>query len=397
MEVLYSLSKTLKDARDKIVEGTLYSNVSDLIQQFNQMIVTMNGNDFQTGGIGNLPIRNWTFDFGLLGTTLLNLDANYVETARTTIEYFIDFIDNVCMDEMARESQRNGVAPQSEALRKLAGIKFKRINFNNSSEYIENWNLQNKRQRTGFVFLKPNMFPYSALFTLYSSQSKHYKLTGSRWGKTGSEIQVGGFDYSCTLNAPANIQQFEHIVQLRRALTTATITLLSDAERFSFPRVINSADGATTWFFNPIILRPNNVEVEFLLNGQIINTYQARFGTIIARNFDTIRLSFQLMRPPNMTPAVNALFPQAQPFQHHATVGLTLRIESAVCESVLADANETLLANVTAVRQEYAIPVGPVFPPGMNWTELITNYSPSREDNLQRVFTVASIRSMLIK
>ncbi|HAV4470928.1 TPA: hypothetical protein JIR35_18900, partial [Acinetobacter baumannii] len=83
-----------------------------------------------------------------------------------------------------------------------------------------------------------------------------------------------------------------------------------------FPRVINSADGATTWLFNPIILRPNNVEVEFLLNGQIINTYQARFGTIIARNFDTIRLSFQLMRPPNMTPAVNALFPQAQPFQH---------------------------------------------------------------------------------
>nr|AYC35273.1 inner capsid protein VP6 [Human rotavirus A]AYC35299.1 inner capsid protein VP6 [Human rotavirus A] len=397
MEVLYSLSKTLKDARDKIVEGTLYSNVSDLIQQFNQMVVTMNGNDFQTGGVGNLPIRNWTFDFGLLGTTLLNLDANYVETARTTIEYFIDFIDNVCMDEMARESQRNGVAPQSEALRKLAGIKFKRINFNNSSEYIENWNLQNRRQRTGFVLHKPNIFPYSASFTLNRSQPMHDNLMGTMWLNAGSEIQVAGFDYSCALNAPANIQQFEHIVQLRRALTTATITLLPDAERFSFPRVINSADGATTWFFNPIILRPNNVEVEFLLNGQIINTYQARFGTIIARNFDTIRLSFQLMRPPNMTPAVNALFPQAQPFQHHATVGLTLRIESAVCESVLADANETLLANVTAVRQEYAIPVGPVFPPGMNWTELITNYSPSREDNLQRVFTVASIRSMLIK
>ncbi|ADZ28293.1 structural protein VP6 [Human rotavirus A] len=397
MEVLYSLSTTLKDARDKIVESTLYSNVSDLIQQFNQMIVTMNGNDFQTGGIGNLPIRNWTFDFGLLGTTLLNLDANYVENARTTIEYFIDFIDNVCMHEIARESQRNGIAPQSEALRKLSGIKFKRINFNNSSDYIENWNLQNRRQRTGFVFHKPNILPYSASFTLNRSQPAHDNLMGTMWINAGSEIQVAGFDYSCAFNAPAKFQQLEHVVPLRRALTTATITLLPDAERFSFPRVINSADGNTTWYFNPVILRPSNVEVEFLLNGQIINTYQARFGTIIARNFDTIRLSFQLVRPPNMTPAVANLFPQAPPFIFHATVGLTLRIESAVCESVLADASETLLANVTAVRQEYAIPVGPVFPPDGNWTELITNYSPSREDNLQRVFTVASIRSMLIK
>ncbi|BAJ12162.1 VP6 [Rotavirus A] len=397
MDVLYSLSKTLKDARDKIVEGTLYSNVSDLIQQFNQMIITMNGNEFQTGGIGNLPIRNWNFNFGLLGTTLLNLDANYVETARNTIDYFVDFVDNVCMDEMVRESQRNGIAPQSDSLRKLSGIRFKRINFDNSSEYIENWNLQNRRQRTGFTFHKPNIFPYSASFTLNRSQPAHDNLMGTMWLNAGSEIQVAGFDYSCAINAPANIQQFEHIVPLRRVLTTATITLLPDAERFSFPRVINSADGATTWFFNPVILRPNNVEVEFLLNGQIINTYQARFGTIVARNFDTIRLSFQLMRPPNMTPAVAALFPNAQPFEHHATVGLTLRIESAVCESVLADASETLLANVTSVRQEYAIPVGPVFPPGMNWTDLITNYSPSREDNLQRVFTVASIRSMLIK
>nr|AUV48483.1 VP6 [Human rotavirus A] len=397
MEVLYSLSKTLKDARDKIVEGTLYSNVSDLIQQFNQMIVTMNGNDFQTGGIGNLPIRNWTFDFRLLGTTLLNLDANPVETARTTIEYFIDFIDNVCMDEMARESQRNGVAPQSEALRKLAGINLQRINFHNSSEYIENWNLQNRRQRTGFVPHKPNIFPYSASLTSNRSQPMHDNLMGTMWLNAGSEPQVAGFHYSSALNAPANIQQFEHTVQLRRALTPATITLLPDAERFSSPRVITSADGATTWFFNPIILRPNNVEVDLSLNGQIINTYQARFGTIIARTFDTIRLSFQSMRPPNMTPAVNAFPPQAQPFQHHATVGLTLRIDPAVRESVLADSNETLLASVTAVRQEYAIPVGPVFPPGMNWTELITNYSPSREDNLQRVFTVASIRSMLIK
>nr|AUV48491.1 VP6 [Human rotavirus A] len=397
MEVLYSLSKTLKDARDKIVEGTLSSNVSDLIQQFNQMIVTMNGNDFQTGGIGTLPIRNWTFPFGLLGTTLLNLDANYVETARTTIEYFLDFIDTVCMDEMARESQRNGVAPQSEALRKLAAIKFKRTNFNNSSEYIENWNSQNRRQRTGFVFHKPNTFPYSASFTSNRSQPMHDNLMGTMWLNAGSEIQVAGLDYSCALNAPANIQQFEHIVQLRRPLTTATITPLPDAERFSFPSLINSADGATTWFFNPIILRPNNAEVEFLLNGQIIHTYQARFGTPIARNFDTIRLSFQLPRPPNMTPAATASFPQAPPFQHHATVGLTLPIESAVCESVPADSNETSLASVTAVRHQYATPVGPVLPPGMNWTELITNYSPSREDNLQRVFTVASIRSMLIK
>ncbi|AFJ93023.1 structural protein VP6 [Rotavirus A] len=397
MDVLYSLSMPLKVFLDRVGLGTLCSGVSNLIQQFNQMMDTLHPNHFQRGGIGTLPIRNWTFDFGLLGTTLLNLDANYVENARTTIEYFIDFIDNVCMDEMARESQRNGIAPQSEALRKLSGIRFKRINFDNSSEYIGNWNLQNRRQRTGFIFHRRDIFPYSSSFTLNRSQPVHDNLMGTMWLNAGSEIQVAGFDYSCALNAPANIQQFEHIVPLRRALTTATITLLPDAERFSFPRVINSADGATTWLFNPVILRPSNVEVEFLLNGQIINTYQARFGTLIARNSDTIRLSFQLMRPPNMTPAVTNIFPQAPPFIFHATVGLTLRIDSAVCESVLADATEPLLAHVTAVRQEYAIPVGPVFPPGMNWTELITNYSPSREDNLQRVFTVAGFRRRLIK
>ncbi|APA28764.1 VP6 [Rotavirus A] len=397
MDVLYSLSKTLKDARDKIVEGTLYSNVSDLIQQFNQMILTMNGNDFQTGGIGNLPVRQWTFNFGLLGTTLLNLDANYVEDARTTINYFIDFIDNVCMDEISRESQRNGIAPQSDALRKLASSKFKRINFNNDSEYIENWNLQHRRQRTGFVFHKPNIFPYTMSFTLNRSQPQHDDLMGTMWINAGSELQVIGFDYQCALNAPANIQQFEHTVQLRRALTTATITLIPDADKFNCRRVINSVDGATTWYFNPVIFRPNDVQIDFLLNGQVINNYAARYGTIIARNFDTIRLRFQLVRPPNMTPAVAALFPNAGPFNNHAAVGLTLRIESAICESVLADATETMLASVTGIRQDYAIPVGPVFPPGMEWTELITNYSPSREDNLQRVFTAASIRSMIVK
>nr|AUV48504.1 VP6 [Human rotavirus A] len=397
MDVLYSLSNPLKDARDKIVEGTLYSNVSDLIQQFNQMIITMNGNEFQTGGIGTLPIRNWNFDFGLLGTTLLNSDANYVETARNTIDSFVDFVDNVCLDEMVRPSQRNGIAPQSDSLRKLSGIKFPRITPDNSSEYIEPWNLQNRRQRTGPPFHRPNIFPYSASFTPPSPQPPPDNLMGTMWLNAGSEPQVAGLDSSCATNAPANTQQFEHPVQLRRVPTTATITLSPDAERFSFPRAPNSADGVTTWYFNPAILRPNNVEVEFLLNGQIINTHQARFGTIVARTFHTPRLSFQLMRPPNMTPAVAASFPNAQPFEHHATVGLTLRIESAPCESVLADASETMLANVTSVRQEYAIPVGPVFPPGMNWTDLITNYSPSREDNLQRVFTVASIRSMLVK
>nr|AUV48512.1 VP6 [Human rotavirus A] len=397
MDVLYSLSKTLKDARDKIVEGTLYSNVSDLIQQFNQMIIPMNGNEFQTGGIGNLPIRNWNFAFGLLGTTPLNLDANYVETARNTIAYFVDFVDNVCMPEMPRDPQRNGIAPQSDSLRKLSGITFKRTTFDPSSEYIENWNLQNRRQRTGPTPHRPNIFPYSASLTLNRSPPAHDNFLGTLWLNAGSEIQPAGPHYSCAINAPANTQQFEHIVQLRSLSTTATITLLPPAERFTFPRAIHSADGVTTWYFNPVILRPPNVEVAFLLNGQIINTPQARFGTIVARTFDTIRLSFQLMRPPNMTPAVAASFPNAQPFEHHATVGLTLRIESAICESVLADASETMLANVTSVRQEYAIPVGPVFPPGMNWTDLITNYSPSREDNLQRVFTVASIRSMLVK
>nr|AUV48500.1 VP6 [Human rotavirus A] len=397
MDVLYSLSKTLKDARDKIVEGTLYSNVSDLIQQFNQMIITMNGNEFQTGGLGNLPIRNWNFDFGLLGTTLPNSPVNYVETARNTIDYFVDFVDNVCMDEILRESQRNGIAPQSDSLRNLSGPKPKRIPFHNSSEYIENWNLQNRRQRTGFPLHKPNIPPYSASFTLTRSQPAPDNLMGTMWLNAGSDLQVAPLDYSCAINAPANTQQSEHPPQLRSLLTTATITPLPDAERFSSPRVLPSVDGATTWPFNPVILRPHHAEVEFLLNGQIINTYQARFGTIAARNFDTIRLSFHLMRPPNMTPAVAALFPHAQPFEHHATVGLTLRIESAVCESVLADASETMLANVTSVRHQYAIPVGPVFPPGMNWTDLITNYSPSRADNLQRVFTVASIRSMLVK
>nr|WBV74408.1 VP6 [Rotavirus A type 2] len=397
MEVLYSIAKTLKDARDKIVEGTLYSNVGDLIQQFNQMILTLNGNAFQTGGIGNLPVRQWTFDFGLLGTTLLNLDANYVENARTTINYCIDFIDSVCVDEMVRESQRNGLAPQSDALRALSAAKYKRINFNNSSEYIENWNLQNRRQRTGFTFHKPNIFPYTSNFTLNRSQPVHDNLMGTMWMNTGAELQVIGFDYECARNAPGNIQQFEHIVTLRRALTVANVTFTPDADKFNCPRVINSADGATTWYFNPVIFRPNNVEIEFLLNGQIINNYQGRYGTITARNFDTIRIAFQLARPPNMTPAVAALFPQAPPYEHHATVGITLKIESAVCESVLADSEETYLANVTSIRQEYAIPVGPVFPPGMNWTELITNYSPSREDNLQRIFTAASIRSMVTK
>nr|ANS59543.1 VP6 [Rotavirus A] len=397
MDVLYSLSRSLKDARDKIVEGTLYSNVGDLIQQFNQMILTMNGNNFQTGGIGNLPIRQWTFDFGLLGTTLLNLDANYVENARTTINYFIDFIDNVCMDEISRESQRNGIAPQSDALRKLSGAKFKRINFNNDSEYIENWNLQNRRQRTGFVFHKPNILPYSMAFTLDRSQPQHDNLMGTMWMTAGSELQVVGFDYSCALNAPANTQQFEHTIQLRRALTTATVTLLPDADKFNCPRVVNSVDGATTWYYNPVLFRPNDVQISFLLNGQVINQYAARYGTIVARNFDTIRITFQLVRPPNMTAAVAALFPQQQPYTHHATVGVTLRIDSAVCESVLADASETMLASVTGIRQDYQIPVGPVFPPGMNWSELITNYSPSREDNLQRIFTAASIRSMIVK
>nr|BCX55487.1 viral structural protein VP6 [Rotavirus A] len=397
MDVLYSLAKTLKDARAKIVEGTLYTNVADIVQQVNQVINSINGSTFQTGGIGNLPVRNWTFDFGTLGTTLLNLDANYVENARTTIDYFIDFVDFVCVDEIVRESQRNGIAPQSDSLRQLSNAKYKRINYDNESEYIENWNLQNRRQRTGYLLHKPNILPYNNSFTLIRSQPAHDNVCGTIWLNNGSEIEIAGFDSECALNAPGNIQEFEHVVPMRRVLNNATISLLPYAPRLIQRAVIPTADGLSTWLFNPIMLRPNNVQVEFLLNGQVITNYQARYGTLSARNFDSIRISFQLVRPPNMTPGVAALFPQAAPFPNHATVGLTLRIESASCESVLSDANEPYLSIVTGLRQEYAIPVGPVFPAGMNWTELLNNYSASREDNLQRIFTAASIRSMIIK
>nr|CDS82605.1 inner capsid VP6 protein [Avian rotavirus A (RVA/chicken/Nigeria/NIE11-250/2011)]CDS82606.1 inner capsid VP6 protein [Avian rotavirus A (RVA/chicken/Nigeria/NIE11-251/2011)]CDS82608.1 inner capsid VP6 protein [Avian rotavirus A (RVA/chicken/Nigeria/NIE11-253/2011)]CDS82609.1 inner capsid VP6 protein [Avian rotavirus A (RVA/chicken/Nigeria/NIE11-254/2011)]CDS82610.1 inner capsid VP6 protein [Avian rotavirus A (RVA/chicken/Nigeria/NIE11-255/2011)]CDS82613.1 inner capsid VP6 protein [Avian rot len=397
MDVLYSLAKTLKEARAKIVEGTLYTNVADIVQQINQVINSLNGSTFQTGGIGNFQIRDWTFDFGALGTTLLNLDANYVENARATIDYFIDFVDHVCIDEIVRESQRNGIAPQSNALRQLSAARYRRINYDNDSEYIENWNLQNRRQRTGYLFHKPNILPYNNSFTLTRSQPAHDNVCGTMWLNNGSEIEIIGFDSECALNAQANVQAFQHVVPLGRVLNNATVSLLPYAPRLMQRAVIPTADGQNTWLFDPVMLRPHNPQIEFLLNGQVITVYQARYGTLSARNFDTIRLSFQLVRPQNMTPAVAALFPVAAPFPNHAAVGLTLNIDSALCESVLTDANEPYLSIVTGLRQEYAIPVGPVFPAGMNWTELLNNYSASREDNLQRIFTVASIRSMVIK
>nr|WAU17049.1 VP6 [Rotavirus A] len=397
MDVLFSLAKTLKEARDKIVEGTLYSNVQTIVQQVNQVIQTLNGNTFVTGGIGLKPIRNWNFDFGYLGTTLLHLDPNYVDNARNFIDYTIDFVNDICETEVCLESQRNGIAPQSDALRALSAAKFKRINFNNDSEFIENWNLQHRRQRTGFKYHNPNILPYAYSFTLTRSQPVHDDVCGTIWLNNGNELQVAGFDSQCAQNAAGGVQQFVHTINLKRAVTNATVTLLPGADKFATRMVIPSVDGATTWFLNPVVFRPSNVEVNFMLNGAIVSTYQGRFGTLIARNCDAIEISFQLIRPQNMTPNVAALFPNAAPYPNHAMVGVTMRIDSAVCESVLNDGDSTKLATVTSIRQEYAAPAQAVFPPGMNWSDLLSNYSASREDNLQRVLTVASIRSMLVK
>nr|WLO36059.1 VP6 [Rotavirus A] len=397
MDVLYSISKTIKDARDKIVEGTLYTNVDAIIQQMNQMIQCMNGNEFVTGGIGNMQIRTWRFQHGILGTTLLNLDANYVEGARAIIDYYTDFIEAICNDEMVRESQRNGLAPQCEAMRQLQQVKYKFINYDNDSEYIENWNLQNRRRRTGYKLHKPNILQYNRAINMMRVQPAHDNVMGVMWLNNGANCQVVGFDSECALNAPNNIQRFEYTLNLRRVLNTATVSLLPGASELDGRMVLNSVDGQTTWYYNPVMLRPGDVQVEFLLNGQVVTVYQNRFGTLTARNFDAIRLIWHINRPAVMTPNVNALFPNAAPFPNHATAGLTLSIESAYSESILNDSTKTHLATVASVRQEYAIPVGPVFPPGMNWDELIDNFSVSREDNLQRVFTVASIRSMVVR
>nr|QGR26309.1 VP6 [Rotavirus A] len=395
MDLLYSLGQTLKDARSRIVEGTVYTNVAEIVQQLNQVIIALNGTTFQTGGIGLLPIRNWNFQFGTLGTTLLNLDANYIENARAVIDELSEFVDHVCVDEMVRESPRNGIAPQSNALRQLAQIKFRLINYNNESKYITNWNLQARRKRTKYLLHRPNIFTYRRLFNLTRSQPAHNDLMGTMWIQNGSEVQVVGFDSQCAQGAPANIQAFEHTINLDRVLNNATISLIPGANKLDAKHVAPSADGATYWSYNPITLTPVDMSVEFLLNGQIITVVQGIYGTIVARNFDSIRIRFSLRRPAAMTPNVQALFPAAAPYPYQAVVGVTLNIESAECESVLSDAEEPYYADIVAVRHENQIPVGNVFPPGMNWDELLRNYSASREDNFQRMMTAASIRSMV--
>lgn len=251
MDVLFSIAKTVSDLKKKVVVGTIYTNVEDVVQQTNELIRTLNGNVFHTGGIGTQPQKEWNFQLPQLGTTLLNLDDNYVQSTRGIIDFLSSFIEAVCDDEIVREASRNGMQPQSPALISLSSSKFKTINFNNSSQSIKNWNAQSRRENPVYEYKNPMLFEYKNSYILQRANPQFGSVMGLRYYTTSNTCQIAAFDSTLAENAPNNTQRFVYNGRLKRPISNVLMKIEAGAPNISNPTILPDPNNQTTWLFNP--------------------------------------------------------------------------------------------------------------------------------------------------
>nr|QUD20823.1 viral structural protein 6 [Rotavirus C] len=395
MDVLFSIAKTVSDLKKKVVVGTIYTNVEDIIQQTNELIRTLNGNTFHTGGIGTQPQKEWNFQLPQLGTTLLNLDDNYVQATRSIIDYLASFIEAVCDDEIVREASRNGMQPQSPALIALSSSRFKTINFNNSSQSIKNWSAQSRRENPVYEYKNPMVFEYRNSYILQRANAQFGNVMGLRYYTASNICQIAAFDSTLAENAPNGTQRFIYNGRLKRPISNVLMKIEAGAPNINNPTILPDPANQTTWLFNPVQIMNGTFTIEFYNNGQLVDLIR-NMGVVTVRTFDTYRITIDMIRPAAMTQYVQRLFPQGGPYQHQAAYMMTLSILDATTESVMCDSHSVDYSIVANVRRDSAMPAGTVFQPGFPWEQTLSNYTVAQEDNLERLLLVASVKRMVM-
>nr|AIO05671.1 VP6 [Porcine rotavirus C] len=395
MDVFFSIAKTVSDLKKKVVVGTIYTNVEDIIQQTNELIRTLNGNTFHTGGIGTQPQKEWTFQLPQLGTTLLNLDDNYVQAARGIIDYLASFIEAVCDDEIVREASRNGMHPQSPALIALSSSRFRTINFNNSSQSIKNWSAQSRRENPVYDYKNPMVFEYRNSYILQRADPQFVNEIGFKCYTAGNVCQIAAFDSTLAENAQNNTQRFIYNGRLKRPISNVLMKIEAGAPNISNSTVLPDPTNQTTWLFNPVQIMNGVLTIEFYNNGQLVDMVRG-MGVTTVRTFDSYRMTVDIIRPAAMTQYVQRMFPRGGPYAYQAAYMLTLSILDATTESVLCDSHSVDYSIVANVRRDSAMPAGTVFQPGFPWEQTLSNYTVAQEDNLERLLLVASVKRMVM-
>nr|QGR26299.1 VP6 [Rotavirus K] len=358
------------------------------------MVRTLNGNLFVTGGIGNQPLRQFDWKIAQLGNTLLNVDANYMEQARATAQELADFVIAVCDDELVRESNRNGMAPQSPALITLNTPKFKHINYDNCSELMRGLNVQNRRGQAYYSYTDPSIFPYRNSYVFNRADPQFTNVMGTRYFIANNEIQLAAFDSEWCATAANNTRRFVFTQQLKRRVLGATLLIENAAGKLNNTQAIPTTDNRTTWCYRPVQVFRGQQIIEFYDNGILVDV-QRDNGTVTTRSFDTVRIIIDIVRP-RMTQRVDNLFPQGGPWLYHAAYMLTLKFTNVVMDTVICDVNDPDFSIIGATRRDTAMPIGPVFPAGFQWNDILQNFTVPQEDNLNRLMIIASIKRLAL-
>nr|UMZ07348.2 inner capsid protein [Rotavirus F]UMZ07349.2 inner capsid protein [Rotavirus F]UMZ07352.2 inner capsid protein [Rotavirus F] len=394
MEAIYSIARTIADAEEKIVVGTLFSNVQQVVMQMNEVIKVMNGSQFLTGGIGNMGVTQWAFNHGQLGVAPLYVDENYREELMQTINYYKRFVHAVCETEMCLESQRGGAMMQSAAMQALQAVKFKNLSYDYSENYIKQWALQKVRVRTAYSSRNPYVVPELNTVTYRRSQPAMDDVAGTRVMAIGDTIKFAVFDQDFARTEPGQMWESNFEYNMPVPISDATIQVDTDASGLLNDQILITNTYNTTWLYAPFQVPLTRFTIEFYNTGNLVYQIVAP-GMHCVPTFNSIVFRLRIVRPAVLSQHIQQYFPAQNPGNVHATVAISLRIKSCVTDVVLADPDSTYYARITNVRTLYGIPVGPVFPPNMAWDTIVRDYSASRQDNMQRLMTIAAIDCML--
>nr|AGH88796.1 inner capsid protein [Rotavirus D RVD/Avian/India/UKD48/2012] len=396
MEALSSIALTVREAREKIINGTIYSNVSDVIQQFNQMVRVLNGSTFTTGGLATMPLREWTFDLPQLGTTLLNIDANYVESMTPTLDMLTEFVIAVCETELLVDNNRNGAYPQSEALRLLSNNKYVFLNMDLGSKYISEWHYRLSARDPTFSNHVPYIFPYDMAIAYDRVTAAYDNVSGTRFASLNNAIHFAAFDQDFVRGQPANARQFEYLYNLRTPVSNATIVIHPMSDILSVPSMIRNQAATHYWPYNPYNIPTfrDDIRVEFQLAGQVIYV-AANLGMHTIPQFDAVNIILTMRRLPLLADLQN-IFPAGNPSAtHQAVISTKIEVLNATTETTVPSIDEHLYALIVGTRGRYQMQAGPVFPPGMRWDDILNRYTPARQSNMQRLMTTASILDLV--
>nr|QPB10689.1 MAG: viral structural protein 6 [Maypo virus] len=329
-----------------------------------------------------------------MSTSILYVDANFLEQFNDLYRYYRAFVQAVILDELSFDSPRQGHLPQAPALQALRAAKFNSASFDHSDDFIKEYVEYTDKAENAQTVVDPYLFKYQSKYELRRIHNQSDNASGIRFITQMNECHFAMFDADLARTDPGQRWETDFDVPLNGTVKDMLVTITPGSTRLSTPVMVPTQNRRGMLLIEPIEMPLNQFTIEFLSVGRVVYIANTP-GVHAIPECDTVKFRIRMLRPGALLGQLGQIFPNNQHGESHAQISVTLTIKKGTFDVPMLSPSDSSLTTAMNQRVFNNIPVGLVFPPGMHWDEIVANYSQARQDNVMRLKTASSIMNLL--